>query len=305
MPDRIVDFRLFQYALASAQYGSFRRAAAALSVQQSTISRGVRNLEYRVGADLFERDHAGIRPTPAGDRFLEEAKLGFDHLKRAAQRAGALQRGEHGELTVGASIPFAVLGDLFERFRANHSGVSVEIAESTSGGCFALVEQRTVDIAFVATSRTYSGSRSLHLRYEPMMAVLPRTHPLAGAAKLSFEDLREERFILGASGMGPEINEHLSRRMAKLGVEPQVQLHRVCQCNLVNMAAFGFGVAIIIGPPPRAVADSVVVIPLAGRNVVSVSALWMESNPNPALKALLALTRTSCEPDAAARRHRR
>lgn len=85
MPNDVLDLRLFRYALASAELGSFRRAAAALNIQQSTVSRGVRNLEHRIGAELFERDHSGVRPTVAGDRFLEEATLGFDHLRRATE----------------------------------------------------------------------------------------------------------------------------------------------------------------------------------------------------------------------------
>lgn len=93
MPETNLDLRVFRYALASAEHGSFRRAAAALNVQQSTVSRGVRSLEHRVGVALFERGHAGIRPTVAGDRFLQEATLGLDHLARAMQRVGALQRG--------------------------------------------------------------------------------------------------------------------------------------------------------------------------------------------------------------------
>lgn len=103
MPDLSLDFRLFRYALASAEHGSFRRAAAALNIQQSSVSRGVRNLEYRIGADLFQRSHAGIRPTPDGEQFLQEAALGFEHLERAMQRIGAAQRGEHGELTIAVS----------------------------------------------------------------------------------------------------------------------------------------------------------------------------------------------------------
>jgi DNA-binding transcriptional LysR family regulator len=125
MPKHLVDFKLFQYALTSAEQGSFRQAAAKLNVQQSTISRGVQNLEYRVGAALFERDHAGIRPTPVGEQFLQEASLGFDHLKRALERAEALQRGDQGELRVGLSVPFAMLGTLFKRFSAGQDGVSV------------------------------------------------------------------------------------------------------------------------------------------------------------------------------------
>lgn len=293
--DRLIDIRLFRYALASAEHGSFRRAAAALNVQQSTVSRGVRSLEDRIGGELFERNHAGIRPTLAGDRFLEEATLGFDHLRRALQRAEALQRGEHGEVTVSVSVPISVLGDLFERFRASHEGVSVEIAESTSDASSALVQQRSVDMAFVAMTHGNGTPRSLFLRDECIIAVLPQSHPLATARKLSFDELRHERFIFGASGLGPDLQNHLAKRMSKRGVEPRVQLHRVGQCDLINMVALGFGMTLVIGRPARAVTDSVVTVPLAGRNVLSLHAVWMDSNPNPALKALLNIVRAAVQ----------
>lgn len=291
MPDRTLDLRLFRYALASAEHGSFRRAATALNVQHPAVSRGVGNLEYRLGAKLFEREHAGIRPTPAGKRFLEEATLGFDHLQRAMQRVGALQRGEHGELTVGVSLPFMLLSDLFEEFRKDYDGVSVEIVESTSAASWALVQQRRVDVAFVAKCHDNETVRSLHLRDEPLTAALPKTHPMAGARSVKLEELQQERFILCAGGLGPDIEEHLVRRMARWDAELRVQLHRVGQCNLINMVAMGFGVTLVAGPPPRSASDGVVLVPLADRNVIPVHAVWTKSNPNPALKALLDIAR--------------
>jgi len=288
MPELPLDFRLFRYALVSAEHGSFRRAAAALNIQQSTVSRGVRSLEHRVGAELFERGHAGIQPTPAGVRFLEEASQGFDHLQRAMQRIGALQRGEHGDLTVGVSVPFALLGQLFKRYRAEYGGVSVEIVESTSGANWTLVQQRKVDVAFVAKSRAHGPMiPSLHLWDERLFAALPGSHPLAGESRLSLEELRSERFILGAGGLGPDLEEYLVTRIARWDVKPRVQLHSVGQCNLINMVAMGFGVTIVIGRPPSATCDGFALVPLTGRNVVSLHAIWMESNPNPALKGLL------------------
>lgn len=293
MPNRILDLRHFHYALASAKHGSFRRAAAALNVQQSTVSRGVRSLEHHVGAELFERSHAGIRPTSAGDRFLEEATLGIDHLERAMERVGALQRGEHGELTVGVSMPLTVLGDAFEQFREEYGGVSVEIVESTTGASSVLVQQRKVDVAFIAKPPADAALRSLHLRDEAMVVVLPQSHPLAGARKVVLEDLRRERIILSTGGLGPDIADHLARRMAKSEAEPNVQLHGVGQFNLVNMVAREFGVTIVVGPLPGTASDGVVFIPLAGRNVTPLYAVWMESNPNPALKGLLHILRKS------------
>ena len=289
MPDRTLDLRLFRYALAASEHGSFRRAASALNVQHPAVSRGVSTLEYRLGAKLFERNHAGIKPTPAGERFIEEATLGFDHLKRAMQRVGALQRGEHGELTIGVSVPFGLLADLFERFRKDYGGVSVEIVEGTSAAGWTMVQQRRVDVAFVGKAHGQDAARSLHMGDHRLVAVLPKTHAMAGARSVKLEDLHSDRFILCDGGLGPDIEEHLVRRGTRLGLKPKVQLHRVGLCNLINMVATGFGVTLVVGPPPRAATDGVVAVPLAGRNVLPVHAVWMESNVNPALNALLAM----------------
>lgn len=296
MPDMSLDFRLFQYALAAAEHGSFRRAAAALNVEQSTVSRGVRSLEHRVGAELFERGHAGIRPTPAGERFLDEAILGFDHLRRAMQRIGAIQRGLQGQLTVAMSVPLILVRELFERFRGEYSGVSTEFVEGTSSASWALTQQRNVDVAFVAKIRE-GAHRALHLRDERTVAVLPNSHPLAAARKLTLNDLRMEQFILGAGGLGPDIEEHILARLAKLGVQPRIQLHRVDQRNLIDMVAMGFGVTVTVGYSPRTAPTGVAIVPLSGRNVVPLYAAWMECNPNPALKGLLDIMRRSARPN--------
>lgn len=293
MRERIRDLRHFHYALASAEHGSFRRAAAALNVQQSTVSRGVRSLENRVGAELFERSHAGIRPTSAGDWFLLEATLGFDHLERALQRVGALRRGEYGHIRVGVSVPLAALGDAFEQFRKEYGGVAVEIVESTSSASSAWIQQRKLDVAFVANSPADGTLRSLHLRDERMIVVLPKSHRLATARELVLEELLNERIILSTGGAGPDIADHLARHMAKSEVVPNFQLHGVGQFNLINMVASEFGVTIVAGPLPQTACEGVVFIPLAGRNVTPLNAVWMASNPNPALKGLLQVLRKS------------
>jgi len=297
MPDRILDLRLFRFALASAEYGSIRRAAAALNVQHSTVSKGIRNLEHRVGAELFERHHAGVRLTPAGDRFIKEAVLGFDHLRRAVQHAGDLHRGTNGALTVGLSIRVTLLGDLFERFREEFGGIALEIVESTSSASRALVLQRKVDVAFIANVREPDTNESFHLGEEKMAVVLPRSHPLSESRQVMLEDLRCERILLSASGLGPDIQDHLTRRMAKWGANPMIQLHRANLYNLVSMVARGYGVTIAVGPLTRSPRDDVVLLPLAGRNVLSFGAIWIESNPNPALKGLLDLLRKSPRPE--------
>jgi len=70
-------------------------------------------------------------------------------------------------------------------------------------------------------------------------------------------------------------------------------MHRVGQCNLISMVAKGFGATIVVGPLSLTAPYEIVLVPLAGRNVLPLCAVWMESNPNPALKALLDIVRES------------
>src|SRR5258708_11288772 len=65
-----VDLQHLRYAVAAADHGSFRRAAEVLLLQQSTLSRCIRQLEHVVGMILFERSSGGVRATEAGRSFL-------------------------------------------------------------------------------------------------------------------------------------------------------------------------------------------------------------------------------------------
>jgi len=49
-----VRLRQLSYFLAAADYGSFRKAATALSIEESSISRRIRDLEDDLGASLFQ-----------------------------------------------------------------------------------------------------------------------------------------------------------------------------------------------------------------------------------------------------------
>src|SRR5260370_10989205 len=86
-----VDLQHLRYAVAAADHGSFRRAAEVLLLQQSTLSRCIRQLEHVVGMTLFERSSGGVRATEAGRRFLRLARSileGIDSLVSIAHRTG-------------------------------------------------------------------------------------------------------------------------------------------------------------------------------------------------------------------------
>lgn len=64
-----VDLQHLRYAVAAADHGSFRRAAEALVLRQSTLSRCIRRLEECLKITVFERSSGGSTGHPSGARL--------------------------------------------------------------------------------------------------------------------------------------------------------------------------------------------------------------------------------------------
>jgi DNA-binding transcriptional LysR family regulator len=79
-----------RWAIAVSQHRSLRQAAQTVNIRQSTLSRRLRDIEYRLGACLFERTNGGTRPTAIGLEFLQIARRDGDF--RIYEREGPHQR---------------------------------------------------------------------------------------------------------------------------------------------------------------------------------------------------------------------
>ena len=69
-----MNLRHLRCFIAVAEELHFGRAARRLHVEQSPLSRTIRQLEADLGVTLLERTSRGVRLTPAGQVFLEEAR---------------------------------------------------------------------------------------------------------------------------------------------------------------------------------------------------------------------------------------
>jgi DNA-binding transcriptional LysR family regulator len=96
-----VDLVHLRYAVAAADHGSFRRAAEALLLRQSKLSRSVRQLEERIEMIVFERSSGGVRATQAGRDFLRMVRSILERMGTLMASAYSTCRGEAGRLAIG------------------------------------------------------------------------------------------------------------------------------------------------------------------------------------------------------------
>lgn len=286
------DIRQLRYAIAAANHGSFYRAARALEIEQSTLSRNVLKLERAIGMPIFERSRAGVTTTLAGNTFLRGAKsmvASADKLvgmMRAASqgRAGGLGLGHNNSVSAG-NLRATMMG-----WRDAHPDVEVECVEADRSALLASLDTGDIDIAILMGVADHEGFRCETLWSERMLVALPTTHPLAKCDVVHWTDLRNERFLLPASDPGPEIRDMLLGRLSISGANPNIRMQQSSRETILSVLGGGPGVSIVCEGSTGALYPDVVYRPIHGEQgpaLTGFSGCWREDNGNPALRRFL------------------
>ncbi len=189
-----IDLRLLRQAQALAEYRSFTRAAEALNIAQPSLSRGIKELEARVGLPLFERLRSGHQPTDFGRVFLEHASgllAGFEDLERDVAQTKGLGT---GELTVGFGAYAAeILAASFApRFAAEHPSVRLRIRMEDPTSMARLLRSRSIDVA-VCESSVMAADEAIDiidtLEPVPGHVIVRASHPLARLKDVEIADI--------------------------------------------------------------------------------------------------------------------
>ena len=192
-----MDLRQMEYLVALADEQQFTRAASVCHVSQSGLSAAIRGLEEELGTTLFDRTTRRVVPTDAGLALLPHART---MLAQAAAARDAVVRATHelsGSLRVGAEqcLGMVDVNALLERVHLLHPLVELEFTQAGSHELAARVNEGTLDVAFVAGGGQVTRLRRHELGRRPIVLLVPPQHPLAGAERVEWADLRDLDFV--------------------------------------------------------------------------------------------------------------
>jgi DNA-binding transcriptional LysR family regulator len=238
-PRRLLTFR------AVARAGSFSRAAEALTLSQPAVSQQVSALERELGAQLLVRGRGGTVPTPAGALLLEHADALADGLDLADRQLGALAAQGRRELRLGAfpsaiaALVPAALADL----QASAPDLEVAVQEGSHAELAALVRDGELHagLCFQDVSlarREPDGLQRIDIEEEPMVAVLPAGHRLAGRKRIALAELAEEPWTM------PSGDGIIVRACRAAGFEPRVVIYTRDPLAVRGIAAAGLAVSL-------------------------------------------------------------
>lgn len=289
-----MELRHLRYLVAVVQERQFVRAAAELHIAQSALSQQIRDLERELGVELLVRDRRGITPTPAGEVLLGHARLLLAQADEARAEIAELTGLVSGSLRVGSGSPSgpvplpATLAELQRR----HPQVEISVRDTTSEELLRWLDDGAVDVALVSFGPEQLPER-LHatlVTREPMVALVPAGHRLAGRARLSLRALAGEPLVTFPRGSG--MRDTIEDGFRDAGVaRPPVTAETIDPLATLELVGQGLGVSLMPRSVAAHAADDVSVVPLArpglGRNITLAYA--RERRSLPALSAFLEL----------------
>ena len=288
-----IELRHLRYVVAAAERTSFRKAAQALGVQQSAVSRRIRDLEDEIGVALFIRHHGGVHLTQAGQRFLVRARRALIQVGDAAYDAASFGRGEQGMVRIGifSSLASGFLAELLRVYVTAHPTVHLDFVEHGPGEHIAAIQRHQLDIAFLTGEPNAEGCDRLHLWNERVFIVVPVDHDLTINSELSWKDVNHLNFIVSETDPGPEIYDYLVKHLGDLGHHPSIERYRVGRDNLMQLVALGRGLTVIHEAAGATRFPGVEYRPLSDE-ILPFCAIWSPQNDNPAFRRMLSLARS-------------
>jgi len=226
----------------------FTKAARALGLEQSTLSRQVQKLEQGLGAKLLVRTPEGVVMTEAGRVLLESYNQIRTVVDRTVSQLSKLS--EHGTIRIGAieSVATYFLPDLLYSFRKAHNQLRVSLLHGFSDELEALLLRGELDLAVVSGNAKNDGITSTLLHEEDYILAVPLGHRFANRQSLSIAKLQGEPWVIPPTCRAMSAVEE---GLAAVGVEPRLSFRAHNLVSTITAVASGHGLAMV----PRVVAQ--------------------------------------------------
>jgi LysR family hca operon transcriptional activator len=284
-----MELRHLRYFIAVADTGSLTEAAERrLHISQPSLSRQIRDLEDQVGVELLSRSARGVELTPAGEAFIDHARLALTQVEAAvesARRAAqpAKQRFALGFLT-GQEMTW--LPEAMRILRSELPNIDVIVSSDYSPDLAEGLSRGKLDLAFLRAEPDFNLAYQV-VRREPLVVLMPSDHPLASRVAISPQELVDEPFIAMANKarvLRAVIDDFLERSGVQIMSTQSVDNPAV----VISLVASTRGVTLIPAYVENLMPWSVVSRPLEGEApTIDLVIGYSRANTSPILKLFL------------------
>ncbi|EQA90422.1 D-alanyl-D-alanine endopeptidase [Burkholderia pseudomallei MSHR338] len=264
-----MELRHLRYFLAVAQELHFARAAQKLHIEQSPLSRAIKELEEDLGARLFVRTTRTTRLTQAGHLFLECVPRVFDALEQARASVRVAAAGYQGQLRIALSDAIALprLTALLAQCRQEEPEVDIRLFEMPLSKQIRGLHDDLYDAGFAQSAEVGDGLLAKAVWSDPLVVAVPARHPLLMYKRIPLDEVLRYPLVTCSPQVYEGYGQQIERLLRTADMDPLI-LEEVASLDLkLTLVAAGYALAFVgasqIGTCWR---PDVISRPLAGRS---------------------------------------
>ena len=232
----------YEMFLKVAEIGNITKTARAVHYTQAGVSHAVTTLERECGFALFARGTEGVTLTENGKRLMAPIQTLVNDQHALEQEINRIGGVVAGTLRIGTftSVSMQWLPRIITAFGKRFPEVEFDLQAGDYDQISHMIETGKVDCGFLAApaKETFAFSP---LYEDPMLAFIPKGHPLESEQTLHLDDLLDEGLIVPAQGSDNDINAVL----AQADRPARIRYVLNDDFSVLSMVEGGLGVAIM------------------------------------------------------------
>ena len=198
--------------LAAAECGSLTRAAEKLNYTASGVSQLISAMESEFGFLLLKRTTRGVVLTAEGERMLPAVRAFLSQENRMHELAANINGLDIGLINIASysSIATHWLPKVIADFKKKYPNININLMEGVRQEVLKWIEVGRADIGLLSGGDDIDYDW-IPLADDPMIAVLPKDHPLADAKEFPLDRCEQEEFIMPAMGKDEDVMKMLNK----------------------------------------------------------------------------------------------
>lgn len=253
---RRIDAHSLRLFVTAAREGSIARGAAKEHIAASALSRRIADLEQALDAALVVRSPRGIELTAAGRVVYERAVKIDQDIEALKREAQAHEEDVSGTVRLAAN-PSSIVGYLPERLKqytSTYPKVRIALSESDTADILRACSDDRADVGIAVKTELDHNLESWFFASDPLLVVLPLSHPLQELSQLHFEHVMRYPIIGIRRGGALDALLHIQGYNEGSSLDTAVQVGSFdAACRMVEV---GLGVAVMPQSAARAYAGT-------------------------------------------------
>lgn len=182
-----------RYFIVAAQTENLLKAAAALYISQSALSKNIAALEKELGVELFDRNGKSLRLNEEGGRFLASCQKMLDEFDNVLE--GMKQSGQKDSvrIRVGVEGEIGPLLSWMADFRKTHRNTTYEIDSSLGRQPYPDINE--YDVMVYPEAKRYRKFKGYPYFMEKFLLAVPAEDPLAREKTVSNRELGDRDYV--------------------------------------------------------------------------------------------------------------